>query len=70
MSDEVKPFEEAQETTQPVIYVGVDRQEARGFHKVILIHEEKESTSEHHFTGEVSVQMVNGVLKIFVIKSI
>ena len=67
MSDVIKPFEEAQRITQPVIYVGVNRQEARGFHKVILIHEDKGSTSEHHFTGEVSVQMVNGVLKIFVI---
>ena len=68
MSDPIKSFEEAQETTQPVIYVGVDRQEAKGFNKVVLIHEDKDGlqTTEHHMMGDVSVQMVNGVLKVFV----
>jgi len=68
MSDPVKSFEEAQEITQPVIYVGVDRQEAKGFNKVVLIHEDKDGlqTTEHHMTGDVSVQMVNGVLKVYV----
>ena len=68
MSDKVKSFEEAIEITQPVIYVGVDRQEAKGFNKVILIHENKEGlqTTEHHMIGEVSVQMANGVLKVYV----
>jgi hypothetical protein len=68
MSDPIKSFEEAQEITQPVIYVGVDRQEAKGFNKVVLIHEDKDGlqTTEHHLTGDVSVQMVNGVLKVYV----
>jgi hypothetical protein len=68
MSDPIKSFEEAQEITQPVIYVGVDRQEAKGFNKVVLIHEDKDGvqTTEHHMTGDVSVQMVNGVLKVYV----
>jgi hypothetical protein len=63
-----KSFEEAQSTTQPVIYVGVERQEAKGFNKVVLIQENKEGlqTTEHHMTGDVSVQMVNGVLKVYV----
>lgn len=68
MSKDIKTFEEAQSTTQPVIYVGVERQEAKGFHKVVLIHENKDGlqTSENHQTGEVSIQMTNGVLKVFV----
>tara|TARA_B100001287_G_C22660530_1_gene520097 strand:- start:400 stop:612 length:213 start_codon:yes stop_codon:yes gene_type:complete len=68
MNEKAKSFEEAQKITQPVIYVGVDRQEARGFHKVILVHEDKDGlqTSESHLSGEISVQMVNGVLKVFV----
>lgn len=68
MSQKAKSFEEAQEITQPVIYVGVDRQEARGFHKVVLIHEDNNGlqTSESHLSGDISVQMVNGVLKVFV----
>lgn len=68
MSDPIKSFEEAQEITQPVIYVGVDRQEAKGFNKAVLIHEDKDGvqTTEHHMTGDVSVQMVNGVLKVYV----
>jgi hypothetical protein len=68
MSDPIKSFEEAIEITQPVIYVGVDRQEAKGFNKVVLIHEDKDGlqTTEHHMTGDVSVQMVNGVLKVYV----
>ena len=68
MSKDIKTFEEAQNTTQPVIYVGVDRQEAKGFHKVVLIHENEDGlqTSENHQSGEVSIQMANGVLKVFV----
>jgi hypothetical protein len=68
MSKDIKTFEEAQNTTQPVIYVGVDRQEAKGFHKVVLIHENEDGlqTSENHQSGEVSIQMTNGVLKVFV----
>lgn len=64
----VKSFEEAQSITQPVIYVGVERQEAKGFNKVVLIQENKDGlqTTEHHMTGDVSVQMVNGVLKVYV----
>ena len=63
-----KSFEEAQSITQPVIYVGVERQEAKGFNKVVLIQENKDGlqTSENHVSGEVSVQMVNGVLKVYV----
>lgn len=68
MSGEVRSFEESQRTTQPVIYVGVERQEAKGFNKVVLIQEDKQGlqTTEHHMTGDVSVQMVNGVLKVYV----
>lgn len=68
MSGKLKSFEEVQSTTQPVIYVGVDRQEAKGFNKVVLIQEDKQGlqTIEHHMTGDVSVQMVNGVLKVYV----
>tara|TARA_B100001029_G_C15033195_1_gene438416 strand:- start:764 stop:970 length:207 start_codon:yes stop_codon:yes gene_type:complete len=63
-----KSFEEAQSITQPVIYVGVERQEAKGFNKVVLIQENKEGlqTTENHVSGDVSVQMVNGVLRIYV----
>ncbi len=63
-----KSFEEAQSRTQPVIYVGVERQEAKGFNKVILIQENKDGlqTSENHVSGDVSVQMVNGVLRVYV----
>ena len=63
-----KPFEETQRITQPVIYVGVERHEAKGFNKVVLIQEDKDGiqTTEHHMTGDVSVQMVNGVLKVYV----
>ena len=63
-----KSFEEAQSITQPVIYIGVERQEAKGFNKVVLIQENKDGlqTSENHVSGEVSVQMVNGVLKVYV----
>lgn len=68
MSGKAKSFEEAQEVTQPVIYIGVERQEARGFQKAVLIHENSDGlqTSEHHLSGEISVQMVNGVLKVYV----
>lgn len=68
MSDKVKNFEEVIEVTQPIICVGVERQEAKGFNKVILIQENKDGlqTSENHVNGEVSVQMVNNVLKIYV----
>lgn len=68
MSKEVKKFEEATQTTQPVIYVGVERQEAKGFNKVVLIHENEDGlqTYENHQTGDVSIQMDNGVLKVFV----
>ena len=64
----VKSFEEVQSRTQPVIYVGVERQEAKGFNKVVLIQVNKDGiqTTEHHMTGDVSVQMVNGVLKVYV----
>jgi hypothetical protein len=68
MSDKVKSFEEAIETTQPIIYVGVDRQEAKGFRKAILIKENKDGlqTTEHHLSGEISIQMINGELKVYV----
>ena len=68
MSDKAKTFEEAQRITQPVIYMGVNRQEAKGFNKVILIQENADGlqTSENHVSGDVSVQMVNGVLKVYV----
>lgn len=68
MSKKTKSFEEAQRITQPVIYVGVERQEAKGFDKVILIQENSDGlqTSENHINGEISVQMMNGVLKVYV----
>ena len=68
MSDPIKSFEEAQETTQPVIYVGVDRQEAKGFRKAVLIKENKDGvqTTEHHLSGDISIQMINGELKVYV----
>lgn len=71
MSDKVKSFEESQSITQPVIYVGTERQEAKGFHKAVLIHEDKDGlqTSENHLRGSVSIQMVNGVLNVYVISS-
>lgn len=52
--------------TQPVILVGVDEQEARGFNRVVLISENKEGlyTSEQHLQGRVFIQMVNGTLVI------
>jgi len=64
----MKTHEESASTTQPVIWVGVDRQEAKGFHKVVLIRESKGglNASETHVDGEVSVQMVNGELRVFV----
>ncbi len=68
MSDKTNTFEEAQSITQPIIYVGVNRQEAKGFNKVVLIHENKDGlqTTEHHLTGDISIEMVNGVLKVYV----
>lgn len=68
MSDKILSFEEAQEITQPVIYLGVERQQAKGFHSVALIHEDEKGVhiSEHHLSGDVSIQMINGVLKVFV----
>ena len=68
MSEKTKSFEEAQRITQPVIYVGVERQEAKGFDKIILIQENSDGlqTSENHINGEISVQMMNGVLKVYV----
>ena len=68
MSDKTKTFEEAQSITQPIIYVGVNRQEAKGFNRAVLIHENKDGlqTTEHHLAGDVSIEMVNGVLKVYV----
>ena len=68
MSSKAKSFEEAQSITQPIIYVGVDRQEAKGFNKVVLIHENKVgmNISETHLSGDVSIQMINGALKVYV----
>ena len=68
MSENIKTFEEAQSITQPIIYVGVNRQEAKGFNRAVLIHENKDGlqTTEHHLTGDISIQMINGVLKVYV----
>lgn len=67
----MKTHKESASITQPVIWVGVDRQEAKGFHKVVLISESQDglNESEIHFEGEVSVQMVNGELRVFVTKT-
>ena len=64
----MKKFEEAQSITQPVIYVGAEKQEAKGFDKVevyVINPINGVIESESHYSGEVSIQMVNGTLKIF-----
>ena len=69
MSDTPKTFEESIGVTQPVIFVGVSRQEALGFHHVTLIQEDENGVRllETHLHGaSVSVQMVNGTLMVFV----
>jgi hypothetical protein len=52
--------------TQPVILLGVDEQEARGFNHIALISEDKNGvyTSEHRLSGVISVQMINDTLVI------
>tara|TARA_B000000609_G_C24141364_1_gene331449 strand:- start:528 stop:731 length:204 start_codon:yes stop_codon:yes gene_type:complete len=56
-------------TTQPVILIGVDRQEAPEFKKVALIVEEDEvRVIENHYFGIVSVEMRNDQLLVYVSK--
>jgi hypothetical protein len=54
--------------TQPVIYVGVERQEAKGFDSIKLILEDAKGLiySESHIKGVISVRMVNNILEIYV----
>ena len=69
MSDSTKTFKESVGVTQPVILVGVDRQEAPEFHHVVLVREDADGvqvSETHQHGGEVSVQMMNGTLKVFV----
>lgn len=56
--------------TQPVILIGVDRQEAPEFTELCVVVEtpEGESLSEETFLGGVSVEMINNKLIVYVRK--
>jgi len=57
-------------TTQPVILIGVDRQEAPEFEKITVIVEDETGLKviESHYNGIVSVEMRNDRLLIYVSK--
>jgi len=57
-------------TTQPVILIGVDRQEAPEFEKLTVIVEDETGlkVTESHYNGIVSVEMRNDRLFIYVSK--
>ena len=58
------------EKTYPVILMGPEEKESLGFSflKVICSDGEGFNYSESHFTGEISVQMVNDTLIVYVKK--
>ncbi len=56
-------------TTQPVILIGVDRQEAPEFKKLsVIIEEDGVRVIENHYFGIVSVEMRNDQLLVYVSK--
>jgi hypothetical protein len=57
-------------TTQPVILIGVDRQEAPEFEKLSVIVEDETGLKviENHYNGIVSVEMRNDQLVIYISK--
>ena len=56
-------------TTQPVILIGVNRQEAPDFKKLVLIVEEDGvQVIENHYFGIVSIEMKNDQLVVYVSK--
>lgn len=57
-------------TTQPVILIGVDRQEAPEFTELSVVVEDGkgEVLSESLFLGHVSVEMVNNKLVVYIRK--
>ena len=69
MINPTKTVKESVGVTQPVILIGVDRQEAPEFHHVVLVREDVlgvQVSETHLHGGSVSVQMMNGTLKVFV----
>ena len=65
-----KKYEEACTETQPVIYIGVDKQHAKGFDTVKVLREDSNGLvySETHLKGIVHVRMINNTLEIFIKK--
>lgn len=62
-------MEENMSITQPVILIGVEEAELRGFEKIkISVRDKALIVSEHHFHGKLSVRMNNGELEVFVEK--
>jgi hypothetical protein len=66
----MKAYEDSCSETQPVILIGVEEQEAKGFEEVKLVIQTKqgETILDKKYTGKISVRMVNSVLEIFVKK--
>ena len=67
----MKKNKEPHTTTQPVILIGVDRQDAPEFDKLTLIIEDESGLKvlENHYFGIVSVEMRNNQLTVYVSKS-
>lgn len=65
-----KKYEDACTQTQPVIYVGVDKQHAKGFDTVKVLCEDSNGLvySEIHLKGVVYVRMVNNILEVCIKK--
>ena len=61
-----KKYEEACTQTQPVIYIGVDKQHAKGFDTVKILCEDSKGLvySESHIKGVIYVRMVNNTLEL------
>mgnify|MGYP001357809201 CR=1 FL=1 len=64
---DVKEPQDPHSVTQPVILIGVDRQNAPDFKKLLLIVEENGvQVIENHYFGIVSVEMRNDQLVVYV----
>ena len=62
----MKEYEESCSETQPVIWVGVEKQLAKGFNAVKILCENSKGLvySESHFNGVVYVRMLNNTLEV------
>jgi hypothetical protein len=63
-----KKYEEACTETQPVIYIGVESQHAKGFDTVKILCEDSEGLiySEQHLKGVIYVRMKNNTLELHI----